>query len=387
MRPPPRHGASTVLIANPSADLYGSDRMVLEAARALIRAGSRVVVTCSVDGPLTGEMRGAGAEVRVLSTPVIRKRMLRPLGLLGLVRRIVVDLPRMRRLIADVRPRFVLANTLTIPFWTLAARMSRVPVIVYVHEAEASLSRVARALLLAPLRRANGVIYNSETSRLASSAPSLERRHRVATVVNGVANPGPATPPRPAITGALRVVYVGRLSPRKGVDLVIAAARLVHESGIDIEVELVGDVFPGYEWYAEDLARRAEESGLGERIRFAGFQPSVWPALAAADVVVVPSRADESFGNVVIEAALSGRPVIVADHTGLHEASAGLASAIRVPNDDARAIATALTGVREHWKASRAAALATAEFARRWYDPVEFRGRFVEAAERLGRED
>lgn len=381
MRPPPGDGPATVLIANPSADLYGSDRMVLEAARALIGSGYRVVVTCSVEGPLIRAMRDAGAEVRVLAVPVIRKSMLRPRGMLGLIRRIVVDLPRMRRLIAEVRPRFVLENTLTIPFWTLAARTRRVPVIVYVHEAEASLHPGARALLRAPLRWASGAIYNSETSRKASRAPALERMRRAATVVNGVAAPAEAPPPRPDIVGPLRVVYVGRLSPRKGVDVVVDAAGLMRERDLDIAVDLVGDVFPGYEWYEEELRRRAEEVGCGDRVRFIGFRPSVWPELAAADVAVVPSRADESFGNVVVEALLSGRPVIVADHSGLREASAGFSSAIRIPVDDAAALAIALENVITRWQTMRVAALADAELARKRHDPSAFRARFVEVAE------
>lgn len=47
-----RRGAGTVLIAHPSADLYGSDRVMLETVDALVAAGRRVVVTLPADGPL-----------------------------------------------------------------------------------------------------------------------------------------------------------------------------------------------------------------------------------------------------------------------------------------------------------------------------------------------
>ena len=376
--------APTVLIANPSADLYGSDRMALESARGLIAHGYRVVVTCSVDGPLVQAMRELGADVRVLPAPVVRKSMLRPLGLLALLAQTATALPRMHRLIREVRPQLVHANTVTIPLWTVSGRLSRTPVLVYVHEAEASLRPAARRLLTAPLRLANGVIYNSETSRRVSPVPALERRRRTRVVTNGVPGPEGVVDPRVEISPPLRAVFVGRLSPRKGPDLLIDAAGLLRDEGIDVEVELVGDVFPGYEWYESQLRRRAAELELEHRIDFGGFQPSVWAALARADVAVVPSRSDESFGNVVVEAALSGRPIVVADHSGLREASSGLDAAIRVPMDDAAAVADGLRRVRDEWQTLRTAAMRDAEYARAHYDPAGFQARLVEAVGRLG---
>lgn len=377
----------TVLFANPSADLYGSDRMALEATRGLIAHGYRVVVTCSVAGPLVSAMRDLGAGVRVLPAPVVRKNMLRPVGLVKLLGHIITTLPRMHRLLREEKPQFVLANTLTIPFWSVVARLRRTPVIVYVHEAEASLHPAARKLLVAPLRLASGVIYNSETSRRVSHVSALERRERTRVVYNGVAGPSAAVMPRVEASAPLRAVYIGRLSPRKGPDLLIEAVRMLRDEGIEVEVELVGDVFPGYEWYEQELRARTAELRLEEQVIFSGFQPSIWAALARADVSVVPSRADESFGNVVIEAALAARSVIVADHSGLREASGDLTAAIRVTSDDAAAVATALRRVRDEWAVLRGAALRDAEFASFRFSPEGYQARFVTAAQQILRQD
>lgn len=373
----------TVLIANPSADLYGSDRMALECARGLKSSGFRVVVTCSVEGPLVQAMRESGAEVRVLPVPVIRKSMLKPVGLVRLVGQLAKSLPQMRRLVRELRPRFILANTVTVPFWTLVGRCNGTRVLVYVHEAEASLPRAARMLLTAPLRFADGVIYNSETSRRVSPVPSLERRGRTRVVYNGVPGPDALVAPRQGLDGPLRAVFIGRLSPRKGPDLLLDAVGTLRDAGIEVEAELVGDVFPGYEWYERELRQRTAQLGLEHRIVFGGFQASVWAALARADVAVVPSRSDESFGNVVVEAALSGRPVVVADHSGLREASSGLTAAVRVPMDDAAAIAGALRRVVEEWPTLSAAALRDAEYARDNYAPEQYQRRLSAAIDQL----
>lgn len=375
----------TVLIANPSADLYGSDRMALEAVRGLVTLGWRTVVTCSIDGPLVPQLRAAGADVVILPVPVLRKSILSARGMLALLGEVVIGLPRMRRLMRDVEPDVMLANTVTLPFWTLAARSRREPVVVYVHEAEAALSGPSRALLTAPLRLANGVIFNSETSRRVSGWSGLERRGHGRVIHNGVSGPPEVRPAREDLDGVFRIVYVGRLSPRKGVDLVLTAAARLRDLGIEPRVRLVGSVYPGYEWYETQLHELVQQLGLDHAVQFAGFQEVVWDEFAAADVAVVPSRLDESFGNVVIEALLSERPVVVADHSGLAEAASGFTAALRVVPDDADALATGLREVHEQWATYRLAARSDAVRARRIHGVGNFHAHLSEVLEERAR--
>lgn len=362
----------TVLVANPSADLYGSDRMMLETVRGLVGLGWRVVVTCSGDGPLIAELEAAGAQIRILSVPVIRKSMLSPRGLVGLAGQALGGLLRMRRLIKAERPDVLLVNTVTIPFWLVAARWCRRPSVVHVHEAERSLSRVARFGLTAPLALANRVIFNSEVSRGVSSLNVLERSHRVQVISNGVSGPPAVVPAREQLDEPFRVIYVGRLSPRKGVDLVVRALPELAEQGVVAELDLVGSVFPGYEWYEAELRELVATLHLGSRIHFQGFQADIWPFLERADVAVVPSRLDESFGNTVIEALLAARPVIVSDHTGLREAAAGFEAAVLTPINNVTALASGLRTVHERWSQFRARAQRDEEVARQRYGPPRF---------------
>ncbi|MGP9683231.1 glycosyltransferase family 4 protein [Brachybacterium sp. AOP3-A1-3] len=375
----------TVLVANPSADLYGSDRMMLEAVRGLLSHGSRVVVTCSRTGPLVPVLEELGVDVHVTDVPVIRKSMLSPRGMLHLVRTVASSFPRMRRLIQDVGADVVVANTLTLPFWTLAAKSCGLPAIVYVHEAESSLSVAARTLLTAPLRLASGVVFNSETSRQVCRPRSLERRGRVRVVLNGVAGPPATHPARREIEGPARLVFVGRLSPRKGPDLVIDAVSLLREGGVEATADLVGDVFPGYEWYEDELRARVQELDLEECVSFRGFRSPVWGAIGDADLMVVPSRGDESFGNVVIESLLCARPVIVADHTGLREAASGFESAVQVATNSPEALAQGVRRILQDWSHIRDAAALDATAARARLGTERFHGDFSRAVRELDR--
>ncbi|MDT0156349.1 glycosyltransferase family 4 protein [Microbacterium sp. ARD32] len=337
----------TVLVVHPGAELFGSDRMALESVIGFRETGARVVVALPSLGPLVDELRAAGADVVIVPMLVLRKSLLKPRGWPTLLSSALRGLRAAWRLIGRVRPDAVYVSTIIVPQWPVIARLRRVRVVSHVHEAEASGSRLINAALYLPHLAANRVIANSrytlETIRAA--LPALA--HSSAIIHNGVASPDDPVAPRDRLDGPLRILYVGRLSPRKGVDLVIDAAAMLHAGGREVAVTLVGAVFDGYEWYEEQLREQARSSGVD--VDFAGFHPSIWPFLADADVLVVPSRGDESFGNTVVEGVLALRPVVVSDAGGASEAAGDYITAEVVPVDDAKAIADELTEFAAHW--------------------------------------
>lgn len=358
-------------MVNPSADLYGSDRMMLETVSGLCERGWSVVVAASQSGPLDRELLAAGATVEVCPAPVVRRSNLSPRGMLRLGLDVARGLPAMVRLVRRVRPDVVYVNTVTIPFWLVVTRLLRIPSAIHVHEAEASASAVARYGLTVPTRLADRVICNSVTS-LEVAARSGGRRSRMQVIPNGVAGPEGLVPPRDSVTDP-RLLFVGRLSPRKGVDVAVRALSVLREGGSGVSLDLVGAVFPGYEWYEAELRDLVRTEGLTGAVTFHGFTPDVWPHLRDADVVLVPSRAEESFGNGVIEAALAARPVVVSDHTGLREAAAHLEAAVAVPADDPEAVAHAVRTLLADWPQTRARALRDAEESATRYAPEGYR--------------
>lgn len=107
------------------------------------------------------------------------------------------------------------------------------------------------------------------------------------------------------------LLYLGKLTPRKGVDHLLAAvARLPADrvtlvvAGNDMGVRA-------------DLERQAEGLDLGDRVRFVGLLtgPERLAALADADLLVYPST-DEIFGLVPFEGLLCGTPAVVSDDCG-----------------------------------------------------------------------
>ena len=337
----------TVLLVHPGAEMFGSDRMLLESAIGLVESGVRVVVALPSSGLLVNELRAAGAEVVILPMLVLRKVLLTPRGLPRLFRDTFRGLGAAWRLIGRLRPGVVYVSTIIIPEWPLIARLRGVRTVSHVHEAEASGNRIVNALLYSPHLASHQTLVNSRFSldTIRTALPALARRSHV--VYNGVASPPHPLSPRPRTEGPLRVLYIGRLSPRKGPDLVIEAASRLHSAGRAVEVTLLGAVFEGYEWFERDLRAQASEAGV--TVDFAGFHTDIWPFLEQADVLLVPSRVDEPFGNTAVEGVLALRPVIASDSSGLREAAGGYGTARLVAAGDAEAIASAQTDIDARW--------------------------------------
>jgi glycosyltransferase involved in cell wall biosynthesis len=112
-----------------------------------------------------------------------------------------------------------------------------------------------------------------------------------------------------------RLLYVGRLDPRKGVDTAVEALRHLPA---DAELELIGG------WDAREETRLRELAaglGLAARVHFAGHldRPKIIEAYERADAVVFPVRWEEPWGLVPLEAMGKGRPVVATGRGGSAE--------------------------------------------------------------------
>jgi glycosyltransferase involved in cell wall biosynthesis len=353
-----------VLVAHPSVEMYGSDRQCLETVRGLVDAGWAVtVVVPPPEGPapLKDALEQAGASVVVASAPVLRRAVLTPTNLVRMIASCVTTLPRLLHIVRDVDPDVVYVSTLTTPLWIVAGRLAKRRTVAHVHEAEEALPAVLRAALAAPLLLATRIIANSEATRSVLQRSLRTFRRPVDVVLNGVSGPEAVSAPRRALNAPVRLVVVGRLSPRKGIMVAVDALAELRRRGVDARLDLVGAVFRGYEWFEEEVRARIESAGLREFVELHGLLPSPWPALDHADIVLVPSYG-ESFGNAAAEGLLAERPVIASAVQGLLEVLRDDVDGVLVPPGDAAALASAVQQVMSHWPNARARA-ATARTA------------------------
>jgi glycosyltransferase involved in cell wall biosynthesis len=336
---PPRR---TILIANPSADVYGSDLQMLESISAMVDTGWRVIVVMPTTGELSKRIRSRGAEIELVDFPVLRRSNASLRGVIRLAADGLRSVLLLRRTITRLGADAVYVNTVTLPWWILAGRLARVGVLVHVHEAELEDKRMVRVALNSPLLLAHRLVLISESTRTAttSAVPGLARKSRL--VYNGVNGPDHAPeishidPSRP-----VRLAIVARLSPRKAADVALEAVGILRRGGRDVEIEVCGTPFAGYEWFEQQLRSRAEEEDLRGAVTFSGYVSPIWPALERAHIVVAPSLR-EPFGNAVVEAQLCARPVVASSALGHTESILHGVSGLLVTPGDAQALADAV---------------------------------------------
>ncbi len=299
----------TVLVANPSFDVYGADLQMLESVRALTDHGWRAKVVAPRPGPLQDRLEEIGAGTEVIEFPVLRRADATPRGVARLGARGLQRLAAMRREIRRLGTDLLYVNTLTIPWWLAASRMTGTPSLCHVHEAEPGVRRMVGRGLTAPLLLADCVVVNSRATLRSTSQAQPELSGRMKLVYNGV--PGPPAPldKRPPGGQPTRLVSVGRISARKATLDALEVASLLLAGGHDVVLELCGSPVPGQDAYFEEVRRRAHARDLAGRVRFSGYQHPVWPALERNDIFLATSTA-EPLGNAVIESQLAGRPVV-----------------------------------------------------------------------------
>lgn len=170
-------------------------------------------------------------------------------------------------------------------------------------------------------------------NRAIARAPKLAQPMRV--VHNGVDVEAFVPTAAPDDGRPFTFLCVGRLEPRKGIDLAIEAMASVPDARLDV----VGEGVEG-----PRLAARVRELGLVSRVRFFGRVDDVRPFLASSHALVSSSR-EEGLGIANLEAMACARPVVALPTGGIPEIVSDGATGFLAAQKDATALARRMRDV------------------------------------------
>lgn len=188
--------------------------------------------------------------------------------------------------------------------------------------------------------------------------------HRCETLHNGV-DPALFSPAADGADLPPRVLFVGRVSPDKGVHTLLESFAGVARDRPDAELELVGDeALPPLDMQARiDPAERVRAlarfygrggylapllgglpAGVRERVSHEPWigRESLAGRYRAAGMLVLPSVVDEAFGIPLVEAMASGLPVVATRVGGIPEVVEHGVTGLLVPPEDVGALAEAM---------------------------------------------
>ena len=344
----------------------GVARCVADLVADQVERGWRVGVACPPGGPLLDRLRTAGAEHVVWPA----RRSPGP--------RVPAETRALTRIVAASRPDLVHLHSSKAGLAGRLALRGRSPTLFQPHAwSFFAVGGPVRTAALAwermAARWADAVVCVSEGERAAGERAGIRTDWRV--VPNGIdleafrpASDAERWRAREEVgVGAGPVaVCVGRVCRQKGQDLLVDAWPDVVRRVPDAELVLVGGGPDG--------------DALRGRARVVGEQDDIRSWLAAADVVVQPSRW-EGLAYVVLEAMASGRSVVATDVPGMRDAL-GETGTIVPPEDPGRlaeAVADRLlngapgAAVRERVEALHNVSRATAAMARLYDEVLESR--------------
>ncbi len=342
----PDHGWPPVLLCPPGP-----------LAHAAVQAGVRVVEVSLQRHGTVGRGVGAGG-----------KKRYSPAAAADYVAAMASNAWRVARTARAVDAALIHSNSLSSHLTVaVAGRIAGRPVVW--HLREITRPGRGRAVLNAFGRLTAGMVA------ISSAVAAVIEHDHVAVVANPVEEPPPTVAKAPWSIPKPVVGYLGRITPDKGIeDLVRAAAFL------DAHVAIVGDPATGSSAHLDQL-RELAETTAPDRVHFVGGVPDPWQALAAMDVLVVPSRA-EPWGRVAAEAQRAGVPVLAANAGGLPDIVTDRHDGLLFPPRDPEALGILLNEVLgDRVLRERLAAAGQTSAAR--YDPSRHAAAMAEIFRRL----
>jgi len=273
---------------------------------------------------------------------------------------------RLRRRL-DVDVDVMLQDELAHPSLVRTNRHLDYPIVSVVHHLRASESRRLAPLYRAVERRyldtVDGVVCTSQVTRDVVTGVGVDPDDVVVAPPAGDRfDPGidTATIESRAGESPLQVVFVGNVTPRKGLDTLVEG---LYGADCDAELTAVGRHVDGD--HVDAVRRRIRELGLGDRVRLADelSDDELAAALESSHVLAVPSRY-EGFGIVYLEGMSFGLPAIASRAGGATDVVTDGETGLLVDPDDSVAVAQAISTLADD--RNRLTAMGTA--ARRRYE-------------------
>jgi len=179
------------------------------------------------------------------------------------------------------------------------------------------------------------IITNSKN--LQSKVKSKFIKRPINVVYNGIDTRNQKQsiyPLHPTLRGNI-ITTVCAITPRKGLEVFLRAAKIISTTRRDVSFLIVGDGNPSY---IQELKKVIDNYNISPFVYFVGQRDDAIPIMKKSNVVTLTSN-QEAFGRVIIEAMSVGTPVISTDSGGPSEIIENGVDGFLIPIGDAKALA------------------------------------------------
>lgn len=295
--------------------MYGSDRCLYELLRGIDKEQFVPAVVLPFEGELSEKITALGIPVSITDPWVLRKGVVHSTRFLRYLLTLPVSIVRLARIIRNGRIDVVYSNTSVIPGAALAAFVAHRPHIVHLREFYDNYPG------LSPFYSLFLCLFSRNIVAISSAVAAFVKKRcpgKVTRVYDGIDLERFGTEPHavPDVLSAWKherriiIANVGRISPIKGQELFIDAARVCMDHTTGLRFLVVGGVFRGNEPYMELLRKRAASLGMQNTLLFTGFRDDADDIIQNSDIIVLSTIISEGLGQVVMEGMAAGRAVV-----------------------------------------------------------------------------
>ncbi|MFT4525365.1 MAG: glycosyltransferase involved in cell wall biosynthesis [Granulosicoccus sp.] len=314
---------STIAVFHPSAELYGADRILVNALKALPTNVNKRVYLLR-EGPLVNFLKEGVPNVEVIirtDMPVIYRAIFNPKGvvqtLINLIGFLVYILKENREHRFSSAYVNTSANVLLLPLLKLVG----IKRYIHIHEIIDSPKMIGWLTAFMSRWFANKVVCVSQAV-LDGMKRYVTSMEKVGLVLHNGIDPIEVRNTQTSnLKPHISFYLFGRIKPEKGQWFLIEALSTISKEKLrNTKFILMGGVVEGQENVLVELEDKIRGCGLENNVEIRDFSPNIAEAMSDADVCLIPSLMKDPFPTTVLEAMSAAKPVITTIHGGAKEA-------------------------------------------------------------------
>ena len=365
--------AKRVLLLHSSNDMYGASRIVLQVIDVLIKAKYEVYVILPYEGVLNKVITEKGASCITYNLGVFRKKYMNLKGLYNRFLKIKKAKNYITNYIDKHHIDLLYTSTSVIISGGLAAKISGIPSISHIHEIPTANKpyEIFSGLFVRYFSQKVIVVSNSVSKHWQPYLKKLQ----LLKVYNGIVFPvTKASNNTKMKTGQnITVTSIARLIPYKGHKYFIEVAKELFKINNQYQFLIVGDTFPGYEPYEEELKTLVSENDLYQKIHFLGYRTDVESILSKSDLFFHPSIAPDPLPTVLFEAIKLKVPLVATELGGAVEILDNGNCGLLVPHNNPKKVADLINDYFKDEKLKILNIEKAIEYTDKHFSPTQFK--------------
>ena len=312
----------SVAIFHPSSELYGADRILVNAINA-IPIKTQKVVYLKFKGPLVTYIKEntTNTKVQVISfMPIIYRSIFNPKGIFTFMIELIRFALFLREQNKQQKFSSAYVNTLSTSFILIFLKALKISSYLHVHEIIDSPKPIGWLLTQLANLFAKKVVCVSTAVERGLMKYSTTIKERTVIIHNGIDQ----IIVQPKKTSEQINFYLfGRIMEKKGQWYLLDALKIIPIEQLEkAHFTLMGSAVPGKEDSLKILQKEIRMAGLENVVTIKNFALNITEAMEDADVCLVPSMMRDPFPTTVLEAMSAGKPVIATNNGGAKEAIA-----------------------------------------------------------------